>query len=171
VRVVTKTVQSQPQSVTHGGSIVKFRLASAALLTATSLTGCALPGHLYPLQGPAATHNPPVIFPLVLNSQVPGGVTATLDNNESCTGHYANVSPSDSTAGQMSLQWDQVYGPGFFTANVLGNAGFQRAALTCKQGTTLNVEFFQTVTSGGVATGKGMGQDSKGNLYKLTFGN
>jgi len=150
---------------------VKLRVLSVILSTATVLSGCLImvTGHLYPIQGPAAAQNPPVIYKVVINGvALSGTMTATLENNESCSGTWHQVAQADSTAGQMSAQWDQVYGQGFFVANVLGNPVFARAILTCKQGTSLNIEFFELI-AGNFAGAKGVSQDSKGNLYKVTF--
>jgi hypothetical protein len=151
---------------------VNFRLLAVIVSTATLLSGCLVmvPGNLYPIQGPAATaQNPPAIYSVVINGIANSGtMTATLQNNESCSGAWNQVNQRDNSAGQMSAQWDQVYGPGFFVANVLGNPIFARAVLTCKQGTTLNIEFFEH-DPGAFAGTKGIGQDSKGNLYKVTF--
>lgn len=68
----------------------------------------------------------------------------------------------------MSADWDRVYGAGFFTANVLGNPVFARAHLSCQQGTTLGIQFYLQVP-GQIGTARGVAEDSKGNLYKLTF--
>jgi hypothetical protein len=136
------------------------------LSTASLLSGCLFPGNLYPIEGPAATaQNPPAIYSVHISA---GNMTATLQNNESCSGTWKQLSQRDNSAGQMSAQWDQVYGQGFFVANVLGNPFFARAVLTCKQGTTLNMEFFQH-ERGALSGTKGIAQDSKGNLYKVTF--
>ena len=151
---------------------MKFRHLLMIVSTATLLSGCLVmvPGNLYPIQGPAASaQNPPAIYSVTINGIANAGtMSATLQNNESCSGTWSQVSQRDNSAGQMSAQWDQVYGPGFFVANVLGNPVFARAVLTCKQGTTLNIEFFEH-DPGAFAGTKGIGQDSKGNLYKVTF--
>lgn len=151
---------------------MKFRHLLMIVSTATLLSGCLVmvPGNLYPIQGPAASaQNPPAIYSVTINGIANAGtMSATLQNNESCSGAWNQVNQRDNSAGQMSAQWDQVYGPGFFVANVLGNPIFARAVLTCKQGTTLNIEFFEH-DPGAFAGTKGVGQDSKGNLYKVTF--
>jgi len=68
----------------------------------------------------------------------------------------------------MSADWDRVYGAGFFTANVLGDRVFGRASLSCQQGTTVAIQFYLRVP-GDITSTRGVAQDSKGNLYKLTF--
>ena len=162
---------------------MRLRVLSVIPLTATLLSGCiaVVPGHLYPIQGPAAAQNPPPIYSASVSSPLQGNdgelgggtpammtLTVTLANNDSCTGSWGPVAPGDNTAGQLSVQWDQVYGPGFFVANVLGNGHFNRGNLTCKSGGTLNIEFF-TPNKLHSGSSKGVAQDSKGNLYKVTF--
>lgn len=151
---------------------MKLRILAVIVSTTTLLSGCLamVPGNLYPIQGPAATApNPPAIYPLTVSGFAnSGSMSATLQNNETCSGKWSQLSQRDNTAGQMAAQWDQAYGQGFFVANVLGNPIFARALLTCKQGTTLNIEFFER-DRGIVVGAKGVGQDSKDNLYKVTF--
>jgi hypothetical protein len=141
------------------------------LFAAALLTGCLVmvPGHLYPIQGPLATQNPPPVYPVVISGVLTTGkLSATLQNGEVCNGSWSQIKQSDPTANTMAAQWDLVYGQGFFVANVLGNPVFARAALTSPQGTTLNVEFYDP-KPGNVNAVVGIAQDSRGNLYKLTF--
>ena len=158
---------------------MKLRVLTVIVSTLTLLSGCQLtvPGHLYPVQGPAAAaQSPPAIYSAFATGRINDGgemfmggtLVATLENNDSCSGNWSPVPAGDNTAGQMSLQWDQVYGQGFFLANVLGNSHFARATLTCKSGGPLNLEFFDpnTMHSG---NSKGVARDAAGNLYKVTF--
>jgi hypothetical protein len=141
------------------------------LLTATLLTGCLVmvPGHLYPIQGPIATQTPLPIYSITLSGILNSGtLSATVQNGEVCQGNWTQIKQDDPSANKMSAQWDLVYGQGFFVAHVLGNPVFARAVLTGPQGTTLNVEFYDP-KPGHVTTVKGIAQDSKGNLYKLTL--
>jgi hypothetical protein len=157
---------------------VKLRVLTVIVSTATVLNGCQLtvPGHLYPVQGPAAAQNPPPIYSAFARGLIGEGgemliggtLVATLENNDSCSGNWNPVPTGDNTAGQMSVQWDQVYGPGFFLANVLGNSHFARATLTCKSGGALNLEFFDP-NSAHSGNSKGVARDAAGNLYKVTF--
>jgi hypothetical protein len=133
-----------------------------ALLTATLLTGCAIPGHLYPVAGPLSTQTPLPIFGFQVDYAA-ASMSATLQNGEVCKGNWAQLLRDDPSANRMSAQWDAVYGQGFFVAHVLGSFAQGRGLLTGPQGTTLNVE---TYNSGDF---KGIAQDSKGNLYKLTL--
>ena len=141
------------------------------LLTATLLTGCLVmvPGHLYPVQGPLVSQTPLPIYTITLNGVLNSGtLSATVQNGEVCHGNWTQIKQDDPSANKMSAQWDLVYGQGFFVAHVLGNPVFARAVLTSPQGTTLNVEFYDP-KPGDVTAVKGIAQDSKGNIYKLTF--
>jgi hypothetical protein len=136
------------------------------LLTIATLSGCAVSGHLYPVQGPLAAQTPLPIFDITLGHVLAEPISATLQNGEICKGPWGQVLPSDPSANKMSSEWDLVYGQGFFVANVLGSSSLYRGDLTGTAGTTLHVEFFlhnpQDMTSA-----KGMAQDNRGNVYKL----
>jgi hypothetical protein len=138
------------------------------LLTVATLSGCAT-AHLYPIQGPLASQTPPPIYQMTVSGTLnSGSLSATLPSGEICKGTWGLLRQDDPTANKMSAQWDVVYGPGFFVANVLGNSQFARASLTGNQGTTLAVEFYKP-GQGNVTSIKGIAQDNKGNLFKLTF--
>jgi hypothetical protein len=138
------------------------------LLTITALSGCAT-GHLYPIQGPLASQTPPPIYKMAISGALnSGSLSTTLPSGEICQGTWGLLRQDDPTANKMSAQWDLVYGPGFFVGHVLGNAQFARASLTGNQGTTLAIEFYKP-GQGDVTTIKGIAQDNKGNLFKLTF--
>ena len=135
-----------------------------ALLTATLLTGCVLPGHLYPVQGPLATQTPLPIFNIEID-RAAALMSATLQNGEVCNGNWASLPKDDPSANRMSAQWDAVYGQGFFVAHILGSGFLGRGLVTGPQGTTLNVETFTPTPE----DFKGVAQDNKGNLYKMTL--
>jgi hypothetical protein len=134
-------------------------------------TGCVVmvPGHLYPVQGSLSTQTPAPIYKVTLSGVYKTGtMTATLEDGEVCHGSWGAVRQDDPLSGQMSGEWDRVYGQGFFTANVLGNPVFARGVLTGTKGTTLNIEFYDP-TPGQIANVKGIAKDNKGNIFKLTF--
>jgi hypothetical protein len=148
-----------------------MKTSALMLLIATLLSGCIVmqPGHLYPIQGPLASQNPPPVLPMTLNGVFnSGSLTATLQGGEVCKGSWALIHQDDPSANKMAAQWDAVYGQGFFVANVLGGLTFARATLTGTQGTTVNAEFYDT-KPGTLIAAVGIAQDSKGNLYKLTL--
>jgi hypothetical protein len=124
-----------------------------------------------------AAQNPPTIYDVAATGRIAqnsgelagGTITMTLASDESCSGSWSPVPAGDNTAGKMSAQWDQVYGPGFFLANVLGNGHFARATtLSCNNGDTVSIEFFDPNTFNR-GNSKGVAQDGKGNLYKVAF--
>jgi hypothetical protein len=141
-----------------------------SVLTTALLGGCVVvPGHLYPVAGPLSTQTPLPIFDITLNRLQSQAIVATLQNGEVCTGPQSQILQSDPSANQMSAQWDLVYGQGFFQANVLGNMYLYRANLTGASGTTLNVEFYlHAHNPPDMGTAKGIAQDNRGNVYKLT---
>jgi len=142
-------------------------IAPAAAL----LAGCiiAVPGHLYPVQGPLAAQSPPPIYTVRISGIMASGTLhATLAGGQTCSGSWSAVSKSDPNAARMANDWDRVYGPGYFTANVLGAAAFAQSALACQQGSTLEVQFYLPVP-GHLQSARGVAVDGEGNLYKLTF--
>ena len=137
-------------------------------LIATLLAGCMVmvPGHLYPVQGSLAAQTPVPVYKVTLSGVMESGtMSATLQDGEVCKGSWAPVRQDDPSAGSMSVEWDSVYGAGFFVANVFGNRVFARAVLLGTKGTTLNVEFYDP-TPGQIANVRGIAKD---NIFKLTF--
>ena len=138
---------------------------------ANLLAGCLVmvPGHLYPVQGSLSAQNPVPIYKFTLSGVLESGtLSATLQDGEVCSGSWAAVRQDDPSAGNMSVEWDGVYGAGFFVGNVLGNRVFARAVLTGTRGTILHVEFFDP-TPGVITNVKGVAKDNKGNVFKLTI--
>jgi hypothetical protein len=141
-----------------------------SLLTTALLGGCVVvPGNLYPVAGPLSTQTPLPIFDITLSQVQTQAVVATLQNGEVCQGVRTQILQNDPSANRMSAQWDLVYGQGFFVANVLGSKSLYRADLTGTSGTTLSVEFYLH-NAQNMATAKGIAQDNRGNVYKLTSG-
>lgn len=137
------------------------------------LCGCvSVPqANLYPVQGPLAAQKPPPIYPVSV-SATPSVISATLGGTV-VTGPWAAVAQQDTSAGQLSAQWDAVYGQGFFVANVLGNQHFNHATLSGPGGASLTAEFLFSVrldpsTNVSTAAVKGVAVDNQGNVYKLT---
>jgi hypothetical protein len=149
-----------------------MKASALMLLTAILVSGCTtrVPGHLYPLRGPLAAQNPPPILAVSLHGGLaaPLVISTTLENGDVCKSRVTRVRKADTSANQMAAQWDSVYGQGFFAAHVLGNYSFARSALTCPGGTTVSLQFYEARAED-IQTAAGVAQDSKGNLYKLTF--
>jgi len=135
------------------------------------LAGCAVmvPAHLYPVRGPLAQQsNPPTYSGTLNGSFLPHGTfTVHLAAAVSCRGDWSAVPAEDPTARQMSAAWDEVYGSGFFVANVLGRRTFARGTLTCTDARILHLEFL-VVEPGKQDSTIGVVGDDGGNIFKLT---
>jgi hypothetical protein len=137
-----------------------------------TLGGCAVmvPGHLYPVQGPLSKESTPPVYTATLNGGVlpSGSITVHLAPGISCPGDWKAVSRDDPTARQMSVEWDEVYGSGYFVANVLGKRTFARSVLTCTNTEKLDLEFL-VVEPGNPSSIVGVVSDGTGNIFKLSF--
>jgi hypothetical protein len=149
---------------------VKTTILLATVLA--MLGGCAVmvPGHLYPVQGPLSKVSTPPIYTATLNGGVlpSGSITVHLAAGITCPGDWKAISRDDPTARQMSVEWDEVYGSGYFVANVLGKRTFARAVLTCTDAEKLNLEFL-VVEPGKASSTIGVVSDGMGNVFKLSF--
>jgi hypothetical protein len=136
------------------------------------LAGCAVmvPGHLYPVEGPLSKQSTPPIYTATLNGGVlpSGSITVHMAGGIACPGDWKAVSRDDPTARQMSAEWDEVYGRGYFVAHVLGQRTFARAILACTNAEKLNLEFL-VVKPGIPSSIVGVVSDGAGNIFKLSF--
>jgi hypothetical protein len=137
-----------------------------------ALGGCAVmvPGHLYPVQGPLSKLSPPPTYAVSMNgSFLPSGsLEVHLTQGVTCSGAWKAVSQQDPSAKQMSAEWDEVYGNGYFVANVLGQRTFARSTPTCTDSGKLSIEFL-VVDPGVPSSTIGVASDGVGNVFKLTF--
>lgn len=138
---------------------------TSALAALLALSGCSATLHLYPVRGPLAAQVPPPVLPIVATGIASGTLTLTLPDGERCTGPWAHV-PTGSPAGELGPVWDEVYGPGFHTAHILGAPQYGRGELRGSRGTILRVEFF--VDTPERSPLQGVAQDNQGNRYKFT---
>jgi hypothetical protein len=149
---------------------MKTTISSIAVFAV--LGGCAVmvPGHLYPVQGPLSKLSMPPIYAVSMNgSFLPSGsLTIHMAQGIKCSGTWKAVSQQDPSANQMSAEWDEVYGSGYFVANVLGERTFARSAPTCSDSGKLSVEFL-VVKPGVPSSTIGVVSDGVGNLFKLTL--
>jgi hypothetical protein len=163
---------------------MKARFIIVLLFCACFLSACMRVAHLYPVQGPLAGRTPPPIYTGritgILNS---GSISAKLANGQQFTGKWqaqsVNAQAKKSRAGvvppfNLSDQWDTVYGPGFYTAHVLGAHLFARTILIGNQGSTLQMEMISqpvqtTDPAGAPPEVSGVARDEEGNVYKVTF--
>jgi hypothetical protein len=164
---------------------MKARFAVVTILSACFLSGCVRVAHLYPVQGPLAAQTPPPIYTGRLTGFInSGSISVKLADGQQFSGQWqaqsAGALAKESSAGvvppfNLSAQWDTVYGPGFYTAHVLGAHLFARTTLTGKQGGTLEMEMIsepvETADAKDVAAPKvsGVARDEKGNVYKVAF--
>jgi hypothetical protein len=149
-----------------------MKTAVPLLAAFAMLGGCAVmvPGHLYPVQGPLSKESTPPVYTVTLNgSFLPSGsLTVHMAAGIACPGDWKAVSADDPSARQMSAEWDEVYGNGYFVANVLGKRTFARSVPTCTNGTKLNLEFL-VVRPGNPSSTIGVVSDGTGNIFKLSF--
>jgi hypothetical protein len=138
-----------------------------------ALAGCAVmvPGHLYPVQGPLSKLSMPPIYAVSMNgSFLPfGSLKVHLAQGITCSGAWKAVSQQDPSAKQMSAEWDEVYGSGYFVANVLGKRTLGRSSPTCTDSGKLSLEFL-VVHPGDPSSTIGVASGGVGNVFKLTFG-
>jgi|HubBroStandDraft_6_1064221.scaffolds.fasta_scaffold440224_3 hypothetical protein len=142
----------------------------SAMIVAT-LSGCVVmvPGRLYPVQGPLAGQTPLPMYKVTISGVFKSGtMSATVPDGEVCSGNWTAVGQNDPAPGKMSADWDQVFGQGYFVANVLGAPVVARAVLTGTRGTVLNVEFYDP-QPGHIESVVGVARDNNGDLFKLTF--
>jgi len=159
---------------------MKARFAPA-LLCVCMLSGCYLNGRLYPVQGPASAQTPPPIYAARISGGFRSGTfTATLQNGEHCTGRWAQVSTKPTShqtsnptlsPADISKAWDTVYGPGFYTAHVLGAPIHIHGVVNGDKGTVLQVDAYRNPGAGedALESRKGIAFDTNTNIYKLIF--
>ncbi len=145
------------------------RVFAPLLLCAAIISGCAVPGRLYPVQGPLTSLTaPPVMTAMLYQSHL--RITLRLANGEIFNGQLKVLYPSSSNLNptgtppsppqpNLAYAWDTVYGQGYFVAHVLGQQ-LGQAVITGSQGTVIQVE---------VAIAHGVAIDNKGNIFKIVF--
>jgi hypothetical protein len=150
----------------------------AIVLTTTILGGCILsvPGGFSPVQGPLSKQSPIPTYAATLSGLFSGSISVVLDNGEVCKGQWAFVSTTPQSMSatavtpiDMAADWDDVYGAGYFAAHVLGNKLYARATLTGNTGTVLHAEFSNENNTRGNT--KGVAEDNKGNIFKVSVYN
>jgi hypothetical protein len=157
---------------------VKYKLC-LLLLGISTMLGCAhLAARFYPVQGPLSAQVPqPVLIARVSGSFTPGDISVVLPDGEVCNGRWTIVHPTQAPKGSatgteppnpMAAVWDNVYGPGYYVARVLGTRYYARTVATGNRGTILNAEMYSTPGEAQGATNiKGVAQDNRDNMYKM----
>ena len=139
--------------------------AVPTLLALLALTACASSFHLYPVSGPMMASHPVPILHGSMRPPTPGNVSLELPDAEICTGKWV-VAPATGIDSNLGPLWDELYGPSYFTAKVLGLPNHGQAQLTGNQGTHLQLDFLFSLPG---PWGIGVAQDDKGNVYKVVL--
>ena len=151
--------------------------------TAALLAGCislSVPGGFSPVQGPLSQQSPMPTYTAKMSGLLSGTISVALANGEVCQGPWAFVSKAiqDNTSNSnaaspvprdLAADWDLVYGPGFYTAHVVGNKLYARATLTGNTGSIMYVELSNETNTRGNT--KGVAQDNHGNVFKVSVYN
>lgn len=145
-----------------------MNLRSLAVPIMLLCTGClpmTAPFHLYPIN--ASPQQEPVLcrFKIHFGWQS-ATITAILPGNELYSGSFAlNTAIPDR---ELAPYWDQVFGPGYFNAKVLGSPRHFRTILKNRQGMELNLEMHQIPgdNRGGM---EGIAIDSNKRIYKAGY--
>jgi hypothetical protein len=151
--------------------------------TAALLAGCislSVPGGFSPVQGPLTQQSPVPTYTAKMSGILSGTISVILANGEVCQGPWTFVSKTapdtESNANaaspvprDLAADWDLVYGPGFYTAHVVGNKLYARATLTGNTGSIMYVEMSNETNTRGNT--KGVARDNHGNIFKVSVYN
>jgi hypothetical protein len=161
--------------INHKDVYMKASILALVVISAM-LSGClSVPGAFSPVQGPLSKQSPTPTYAATFSGILAGSISVVLDNGEICKGPWAIISntPPGTSAIAVTLDmraaWDTVYGTGYFTAHVLGSKIYARATLTGNMGTVLHTEFSNENDKRGNT--KGVAQDDKGNVFKVSVYN
>jgi hypothetical protein len=153
---------------------MRHTLSILSVVFCLFFSGCYQPVRLYPVTPPA----PGQTAGAALDGKVTGlfnsgNMTVKLPSGEVCSGHWAVTAPAGPTSDLAGV-WDAIYGPGFYVAHVIGERLFTRAVLTGDKGTAITAEMYKPEHAGPdnvivVGQIRGVAQDNKGTIYKLTM--
>jgi hypothetical protein len=136
---------------------VTVLLASAGLLA-----GCATSRHLYPVAGPLAADARAPVY--VFRAGRPSS-SATVKTDQLYIGPGGFLKTMDPASyHSMKAEWDKVYGPGFYFANIRGDDFVMHYTLKGDRGGVMEVE--TTLETG---YGIGVARDAQGNVFKLDY--
>lgn len=155
-----------------------------ALWCISALSGCAT-ARLYPVRGPLSAQTPVPVFKAKM-MQGPirpnGPFSAVLNNGEVCKGTWKAVRGITTgvypPAPDLSAEWDDAYGTGYYKFKVQGAGFFLRGEAKGNRGTVLNVEMYGNEIRPALPTNSdiyttlemaGVAKDDKGNVYKMVF--
>jgi hypothetical protein len=165
---------------------VKKILAALTLAFLCTAGYGAARGNFYLIAGPEFIGTP-APYSGVFKGDIffPKSISAVLARGEGFDGRWIYTSPgkkrfsdprTDPPQPKLATAWDSVYGPGFFTAHVLGAPFFARAEITGSKGTVLQIEIYRREFDRyddslrySPLNLQGVAQDNKGNIYKVVF--
>jgi hypothetical protein len=140
-------------------------LVVVALLLCSACVPVSIPFNLYPINSTDSS------LPILCRLRLHFGwqtmtITATLPNS----GEFSGSSPTNPTPPnrEFAPYWDQVFGPGYFNAKVLGSKNHIRTTLKNEQGDELQLEM-HAIPGDPHGALEGVAIDSKKNIYKAGF--
>lgn len=164
-----------------------------ALWCVSTLSGCAT-ARLYPVKGPLSMQTPvPVFKAKMMQGPISrsGPFSVVLSNGEVCKGKWkigfsSNISNTPKSpirggfapAQDLSAEWDDVYGTGYYKFKASGAEIFMRGEAKGNRGTVLNVEMYANEIRPALHTQNdvnttlemaGVAKDDQGNVYKIVF--
>ena len=140
-------------------------IATLALLACPGCIPVSAPFHLYPIN-PAKSSQPiPCRLRLHFGWQTIS-ITATLPDGGAFSGSFpTNITPPNR---DLAPEWEQVFGPGFFNAKVLGSPKHFRTTLKNEAGEALVLEMHAIPgdAKGGM---EGVAVDGSKGIYKAGY--
>jgi len=167
----------EPAAIRHIAAVWKngYQVERKPQQTAAAAVagGFTVPAQFHPVHGPLAAQSP---VPDYAGHIVLRGTSGDLDvtvGDEVFKGAWRAVAGGDAPAAAQATDaaatlpqdWDLIYGAGYYKAHVQGNRLFSRALLSGNTGATLTAEIIGENNSF-----TGAARDSRGNVYKVTFG-
>lgn len=147
-----------------------MRLAIPGALVGALLGGCVfqVSGAFSPVRGPLAEQKPTPSFSAVMTGAFSGRIALTLPGAGTCSGRWSLAGPQQQSF-DLSADWDQIYGAGYYSAHVLGVKEFVRTTLDCAAGGVIRTEFSNENNKAGNT--HGVAEDDHGNLFKVSVYN
>jgi hypothetical protein len=157
---------------TPGVTVVKM---IPVLFLLCCLSGCQVTAILYPVKttGPASPSavGQPVIAKLKFTGAGKSGTISIIPAEGECfIGNYSFVEQNPKTLNKdiLSAAWDNVYGPGYYVAHVLGTM-HALVELKGDRGNTVLMDFYRTPGGEKMSQILGVAKDGNSNLYKVVF--
>jgi len=97
-----------------------------------------------------------------------GSISVTVPGDGSCAGSWSGLHKQPQSF-DLSTDWDLIYGPGYYSAHVLGDKFFVRTTLKCSGGTIIRMEAANEYNKQGGT--HGVAEDGHGNVFKVSVYN